>query len=72
MLRTAFQISPCLPILIPSYLVLFLLVYLAPPEFLAIAFDSGGAATGPLSVPFILAFNVGVVSVLGPGQRGAR
>ena len=64
MLRTAFQV-PLVDVLIPSYIVLFLLVYLAPPEFLAIAFDSGGAATGPLSVPFILAFNVGVVSVLG-------
>lgn len=64
MLRTAFQV-PLVYVLIPSYIVLFLLVYLAPPEFLAIAFDSGGAATGPLSVPFILAFNVGVVSVLG-------
>lgn len=64
MLRTAYQI-PLVSLLIPSYAAVFLLIYLAPPEFLAVAFDSGGAATGPLSVPFIIAFNVGVVSVLG-------
>lgn len=64
MVRTAFQ-TPLTRVLIPSYILLFLLLYLAPPRFVAVAFDSGGAATGPLSVPFIIAFNVGVVSVLG-------
>lgn len=67
MLRTAFRI-PLAYLLLPSYALLFLLMYLAPPEFWAVAFDSGGAATGPLSVPFIMAFNVGVVSVLGRGS----
>lgn len=64
MVRTAYQI-PLVKMLIPSYILTFFLLYFAPPAFVGIAFDSGGAATGPLSVPFILAFNVGVVSVLG-------
>lgn len=64
MLRTAFHF-PLIYLLIPSYALLFLLMYFSPPQFWAIAFDSGGAATGPLSVPFILAFNVGIVAVLG-------
>lgn len=62
-LRTAFRF-PLVFLLIPSYIVLFILVALAPHEYLGIAFDSGGAATGPLSVPFMVAFNVGIVSVL--------
>lgn len=66
LLRTALR-ARLITFLIPSYIVLFILVFLAPPEYLAIAFDSGGAATGPLSVPFIIAFNVGVVMVLGRG-----
>lgn len=64
MARTAFQ-HRLVTYLVPSILVMFVLTFLAPPEFAAIAFDSGGAATGPLSVPFIIAFNVGVVSVFG-------
>src|SRR5690606_31257463 len=64
MIRTAYQL-PLVAVLIPSYVLLFLFLYLAPPQFVPVAFDSGGAATGPLSVPFILAFSVGVVSVLG-------
>ena len=64
MVRTAFQI-PLIWLLVPSYLLSFILIFLAPPEFVGIAYDWGGAATGPLSVPFIIAFNVGVVSVLG-------
>ena len=64
MIRTAYQL-PLVAVLIPSYILLFLFLYLAPAQFVPVAFDSGGAATGPLSVPFILAFSVGVVSVLG-------
>lgn len=68
--RTAFQ-HRLVTYLVPSILAAFVLTFLAPPEFVAVAYDSGGAATGPLSVPFILAFNVGVVSVLGRAS-GAR
>ncbi|WP_332447749.1 DUF1538 domain-containing protein [Sphaerochaeta sp.] len=46
-----------------SYLLLFTLAFLVPPELLGLAFDSGGAATGPLAVPFIMAFGVGIARV---------
>lgn len=41
------------------------LSFLTPEEFVPLAFDAGGIATGPLTVPFILSFGVGFVSVLG-------
>ncbi|HCX65782.1 MAG TPA: DUF1538 domain-containing protein, partial [Eubacteriaceae bacterium] len=43
-----------------SYLLVFLLSFFIPPEFLAIAFDTSGATTGVLAVPFILALSLGV------------
>ena len=46
-----------------SYTFLFLLTFFAPPAFVAIAFDSGGATTGPMTVPFIMALGLGVSSV---------
>lgn len=47
------------------YLIAFVLAYYAPPDFLAVAFDSGGVTTGPMTVPFIMAFGVGVSSLRG-------
>ena len=46
-----------------SYSLLFALSFLAPQSFLGIAFDSGGATTGPMTVPFIMALGLGVSSV---------
>ena len=37
--------------------------FLIPKEFLAVAFDSGGVTTGPMTVPFIMAMGVGLASV---------
>ncbi len=34
-------------------------------EFLALAFDSGGVTTGPITVPFIMALGVGISSTIG-------
>jgi len=34
-----------------------------PGEFLAVAFDSGGVTTGPMTVPFIMAMGIGLASV---------
>lgn len=45
------------------YGLLFVLSYFAPNSFLGVAFDSGGATTGPMTVPFILALGIGVNSV---------
>ena len=46
-----------------SYTILFILVFFAQNSFTAIAFDSGGATTGPMTVPFIMALGLGVSSV---------
>jgi len=46
--------------LLLSYLVIFVLALFTQPEFLAIAFDSSGATTGILGVPFLLALAVGI------------
>ena len=45
------------------YLVVFGLAALAPPDFLAVAFDAGGVTTGPMTVPFIMALGVGISSI---------
>ncbi|MBQ9133890.1 MAG: DUF1538 domain-containing protein [Clostridia bacterium] len=37
--------------------------FLVPDSFLAVAFDSGGVTTGPITVPFIMAMGVGLSSV---------
>ena len=42
---------------------LFGLTLLVPEDFLAIAFDSGGVTTGPMTVPFIMALGLGVSSI---------
>lgn len=47
------------------YGIIFVLVILAPEAFLGIAFDSGGATTGSMTVPFILALGLGVSSTQG-------
>lgn len=40
------------------YFLVFLLTKFVPSDFWAIAFDSGGVTTGPITVPFILALGV--------------
>lgn len=46
-----------------SYVVLFAISFFAPNSFMGIAFDSGGATTGPMTVPFIMALGLGVSAV---------
>ncbi len=50
-------------LLLGFYALVFLLAFLVPGDFLAIAFDSGGVTTGPMTVPFIMAFGVGIASI---------
>lgn len=50
-----------------SYAILCLVAIFAPSHFLGIAFDSGGATTGPMTVPFIMALGLGVASVRSKG-----
>ncbi|MDY3286493.1 MAG: DUF1538 domain-containing protein [Eubacteriales bacterium] len=50
-------------LLILLYAVLLVLSFFVPKDFLAVAFDSGGVTTGPITVPFIMALGVGLSSV---------
>jgi hypothetical protein len=52
-------------LLIISYGVVFLCAYFTSPDFMAVGFDAGGATTGPMTVPFIIALGVGVASSKG-------
>ncbi len=48
-----------------GYILIVVLSFFTPPDFVAISFDAGGVTTGPMAVPFILALGVGATSVLG-------
>ncbi len=50
-------------VMLLSYLILLSAAYFAPKAFVGIAFDSGGATTGPMTVPFIMAIGLGVSAV---------
>ena len=52
-------------LLIGFYIAVFILASFTSEDFLAVAFDSGGVTTGPITVPFILALGVGISSVRG-------
>ena len=69
-LRVVFEV-PVAYVLAGGYLATFVLSQFVPPEYISIAFDAGGVATGPLIVPFVLAFGVGVASVLSTKDRMA-
>ena len=56
-------------VLIVSYIILFTLAFLCPPTFQGVAFDAGGATTGPMTVPFIMALGVGVASVRSGSEK---
>ena len=62
LLRMLFSI-PLPPLLVGFYIIVFVLAAFAPREFLAVAFDSGGVTTGPMTVPFIMAFGVGISAI---------
>ncbi len=50
-------------ILIFFYALVFIFVFFVPADFRAVAFDSGGVTTGPMTVPFIMALGVGVSAI---------
>ncbi len=53
---------PFLPLIITGYAIAIILLWLADRDFVAIAFDSGGVATGPMAVTFLMALAVGVAA----------
>lgn len=63
-IRILFQINLS-TILIVLYAILMVISFFIPKDFFAVAFDSGGVTTGPMTVPFIMAMGVGLASVRG-------
>ena len=55
---------PLLWIIIPGYLLAMAMLWFSERSVVAIAFDAGGVATGPMAVTFILAIVVGMASVM--------
>lgn len=58
-LRMLFGI-PLSKMLVVCYLAVFAVACFVPKDFLAVAFDAGGVTTGPMTVPFIMAFGIGI------------
>lgn len=63
-LRILFQF-PLSYILMGCYLVAYILSGFTSSDFLSIAWESGAVSTGPILVPFVMAFGLGLASVRG-------
>ncbi|PRX41516.1 uncharacterized protein DUF1538 [Planifilum fimeticola] len=61
MLRILWDISLWY-LVIPGYVIAFLIAFRSKKDFVSIAFDAGGAATGPMTVTFILSIAIGFAS----------
>ena len=64
MLRLVLDIN-ILYFLVPGYFTALMLTFFTPKLFTAIAFDSGGVASGPVAATFILPFAIGACITLG-------
>ncbi|MBR2058941.1 DUF1538 domain-containing protein [Fibrobacter sp.] len=58
---------PIIYYLIPGYFISLALSFFVPKLYTAIAFDSGGVASGPLTSSFILPLSIGACSVIHDG-----
>jgi hypothetical protein len=56
---------PIMWILIPGYGIALALSFFVPDIFTAIAFDSGGVASGPMTATFLLPFAIGACGAVG-------
>ncbi len=63
-LRILFQV-PLSYLLIGCYLLAYILSGFTGYEFLSIAWESGAVTTGPIMVPFVMAFGLGLASIRG-------
>jgi hypothetical protein len=63
-LRTLFKIRLSHMLLV-FYTLVFVVALFTPRSFLAVAFDSGGVTTGPITVPFIMALGIGMAATRG-------
>lgn len=64
MIRIIFDFS-ILYYLVPGYIISLGLSFFVPSIYTAVAFDSGGVASGPLTSSFILPLAIGACSVIG-------
>ena len=64
MLRIVLNI-PIMYFLIPGYTIALILTFFVPETFTAIAFDSGGVASGAMTASFMLPLALGVCSAVG-------
>lgn len=62
MLRILFQVKIS-HLFVLLYALVFIVAAFTAPEYMGVAFDSGGVTTGPITVPFILALGAGVSAV---------
>ena len=69
-LRTVWKI-PLRWVLLTMYTGLILLSFFVPQNMLAVAFDSGGVTTGPITVPFIMALGLGLSAARGDPEGEA-
>jgi hypothetical protein len=56
---------PILYILIPGYALAIVMLWFTKKDFIGIAFDAGGVATGPIANTFLLGLGLGLASVVG-------
>src|SRR5690606_23981823 len=61
MLRVLLDISLWY-LIVPGYALAFIMAFRSKKDFVSIAVDAGGAATGPMTVTFILAIAIGFAS----------
>ena len=64
MLRIIFKI-PIMYLLGPGYLIAIVLTFFVPDIFTAVAFDSGGVASGAMTTGFVLPFATGFCAAIG-------
>lgn len=64
LLRIAYEIT-LISILVPAYTLVIVIMWLSDRDFVAVAVDSGGVATGPLANTFLLALALGASSSIG-------
>ena len=71
LLRIVYKI-PLILLLGGGFTLACILAFFSAPEFVAVAFDAGGATTGPVTVPFILALGVGMSAIRGSKAASAE
>lgn len=64
MLRISYGI-PLLYLLVPGYGIAIIMIWMSDKDFVSIAIDAGGVATGPLANTFLLALALGASAAMG-------